>query len=148
MPQIDITIITKDRPHSLRRLLKSLLSARYFGDFVTLRVNVEQDCDAETLNIVENVVWPFGPVFIHRRVIHGGLLPAVVESWYPQGNHSYGLLLEDDVELSPLFYAWIKMTVLQYRCLALSLSSLSNDQLTCRFVDIVKTASKRISFLV
>ncbi len=44
-----------------------------------------------------------------------GLLPAVVESWYPNSNHSYGLLLEDDVELSPLFYAWIKMTILRYR---------------------------------
>ncbi|KAF9557319.1 hypothetical protein CPC08DRAFT_640341 [Agrocybe pediades] len=108
--QIDITVITKDRPQSLKRLMDSLLLARYFGDPVTLRINVEQDCDNETLKIIENIDWPFGSVFIHRRVVHGGLLPAVVESWYPQGNNSYGVLLEDDVELSPLFYAWIKMT--------------------------------------
>ncbi|KAF4611047.1 hypothetical protein D9613_006824 [Agrocybe pediades] len=113
--QIDITVITKDRPQSLKRLMDSLLLARYFGDPVTLRINVEQDCDDETLKIIENIDWPFGSVFIHRRVVHGGLLPAVVESWYPQGNNSYGVLLEDDVELSPLFYAWIKMTVLHYR---------------------------------
>lgn len=54
-------------------------------------------------------------VFVHHRVVHGGLLPAVVESWYPSSNDSYGLLLEDDVELSPLFYAWAKMNVLHYR---------------------------------
>jgi hypothetical protein len=38
-----------------------------------------------------------------------------VESWYPRSNDSYGLLLEDDVEVSPLFYAWIKLALLRYR---------------------------------
>lgn len=47
-------------------------------------------------------------------------MAAIVESWYPYGNDSYGLLLEDDVELSPLFYAWIKMSILKYRCALLS----------------------------
>jgi hypothetical protein len=79
-------------------------------------VNIEQDCDLETLQIVENMTWPLGHVVIHRRVIHAGLLTAVVESWYPSSNDTYGLLLEDDIELSPLFYAWIKMTLLRYRC--------------------------------
>ncbi|KAF8957453.1 hypothetical protein BDZ97DRAFT_1906800 [Flammula alnicola] len=114
-PRIDISIITNDRPQSLTRLMNSLASARYFGDQPTLRVNVEQDCDADTLRIAENIAWPLGRLFIHHRVVHGGLLAAVVESWYPQDNDSYGLLLEDDVELSPLYYAWIKMTLLRYR---------------------------------
>jgi hypothetical protein len=38
-----------------------------------------------------------------------------VESWYPRSDDTYGLLLEDDVELSPLFYAWIKLVLLSYR---------------------------------
>lgn len=67
------------------------------------------------MQMVDHFEWEHGSVFAHHRVIHGGLLPAVVESWYPHSNHSYGLLLEDDVELSPLFYAWIKMSVLRYR---------------------------------
>jgi hypothetical protein len=76
---------------------------------------MEQSSDLETLRMVENFHWPHGDMFVHHRVIHGGLLPAVVESWYPQSNDTYGLLLEDDVELSPLFYAWIKMSLLRYR---------------------------------
>lgn len=80
-----------------------------------MRINIDQSCDAETLKIAEHIRWPFGRVFIHRRIIHAGLLPAIVESWYPQNNDSYGLLLEDDVELSPLFYAWVKMALLRYR---------------------------------
>jgi hypothetical protein len=115
VPQIEISIITQDRPRSLERLLSSLSRGRFFGDSVTLRMNLEQSSDLETIRIVGAYQWSHGSVFTHRRVVHGGLLPAVVESWYPHSNDSYGLLLEDDVELSPLFYAWIKMGILQYR---------------------------------
>ena len=110
-----MSIITKDRPSSLLRLLNSLSEARYFGDTLDLRINVEQDCDEKTLQIAQDYKWPQGSLFIHHRVVHGGLLPAVVESWYPKNNNSYGVLLEDDVELAPLFYAWIKMSLLRYR---------------------------------
>ncbi|PBK99289.1 hypothetical protein ARMGADRAFT_1124743 [Armillaria gallica] len=115
IPQVDVSIITKDRPHSLARLLSSLSNGRFYGDRLDLRINLEQSSDEATMHLTRNFQWTHGSVFVHHRVIHGGLLPAVVESWYPNSNHSYGLLLEDDVELSPLFYAWIKMTILRYR---------------------------------
>ncbi|RDB20811.1 hypothetical protein Hypma_011994 [Hypsizygus marmoreus] len=115
VPRIDITIITKDRPHSLARLLTSLSNGRFFGDSVDLRVHAEQSSDLATMKTVENLTWKHGSLFVHHRIVHGGLLPAVVESWYPRSNDTYGLLLEDDVELSPLFYAWAKMTLLRYR---------------------------------
>ncbi|KAF9462974.1 hypothetical protein BDZ94DRAFT_1165033 [Collybia nuda] len=115
VPRIEISIITKDRPRSLLRLLQSISNGRYFGDAVNLRINLEQSADTKTLKLVEGFSWPHGVVFVHHRVIHGGLLAAVVESWYPMSNDTYGLLLEDDVELSPLFYAWAKMSLLRYR---------------------------------
>ncbi|KAK0218048.1 hypothetical protein IW262DRAFT_1275244 [Armillaria fumosa] len=115
VPQVDVSIITKDRPQSLARLLSSLSDGRFYGDRLDLRINLEQSSDQATMHLIRKFQWTHGSVFMHHRVIHGGLLPAVVESWYPNCNHSYGLLLEDDVELSPLFYAWIKMTILRYR---------------------------------
>ncbi|KAG1811515.1 uncharacterized protein BJ212DRAFT_1448453 [Suillus subaureus] len=115
VPEITISVITDHRPHSLQRLLTSLTRARYFGERIGLRINLEQTADLDTLRVVQDFEWPHGDVFIHHRVIHGGLLPAVVESWYPNSNDSYGLLLEDDIEVSPLFFAWIKMTILRYR---------------------------------
>ncbi|KAJ6581330.1 hypothetical protein B0H19DRAFT_1114751 [Mycena capillaripes] len=115
VPQVEVSIITQNRPRSLERLLSSLSRGRFFGDSVNLRVNMEQSSDLETVRVVGAYQWSHGSVFVHRRVVHGGLLPAVVESWYPHSNDSYGLLLEDDVELSPLFYAWIKMGILRYR---------------------------------
>lgn len=42
-------------------------------------------------------------------------MPAIVESWFPASNHSYGVFLEDDIEVSPLFYAWAKFAILKYR---------------------------------
>ena len=117
-PRVDISIITKDRPHSFTRLLNSLLTARYFGDHLDLRVNMDQDCDEMSYKIADQIIWSHGHVFIHHRIMHGGLLPAVVESWFPHTNDSYGLLLEDDIELSPMFYAWVKMAVLRYRYLS------------------------------
>ncbi|KAF8074824.1 hypothetical protein FPV67DRAFT_600258 [Lyophyllum atratum] len=114
-PRLDISIITKNRPHSLARLLNSLSDGLFFGDSVNLRLNLEQSSDLETMRMAENISWAHGAVFVHHRIIQGGLLPAVVESWYPSSNDTYGLLLEDDVELSPLFYAWAKMSLLRYR---------------------------------
>ncbi|KAG2011578.1 glycosyltransferase 2 [Coprinopsis cinerea AmutBmut pab1-1] len=116
-PKIEISVITRDRPQSLARLLKSLTEARYFGDQVALRLNLEQDCDSKTVELAHSLHrnWTQGPLFVHRRTIHAGLLPAVVESWYPSSLDNYGLLLEDDVEVSPLFYAWAKQVILKYR---------------------------------
>lgn len=162
IPHISLSVTTRNRPRSLLRLLNSLSSALYFGDLspsisldqvgfdndgtqlISLRINIEQDCDKETLRVVRNFDWPpsrsksydvdsvngdtttkTGPgrkqgsksnLYIHHRIVHGGLLPAVVESWFPKDPlHDYGLLLEDDVEVSPLFYAWVKMCILKYR---------------------------------
>lgn len=42
-------------------------------------------------------------------------MSAVVESWYPVDDDEYGLFLEDDIELSPLFYVWSKLSLLTYR---------------------------------
>ena len=115
IPSVQISIITNNRPHSLLRLLRSLENARYFGDTLDLRLNMEDSADHITKQLVVDLQWEHGTVFVHHRIAHGGLLTAVVESWYPRSNDSYGLLLEDDVEVSPLFYAWLKLALLRYR---------------------------------
>ncbi|KIL69489.1 hypothetical protein M378DRAFT_99099 [Amanita muscaria Koide BX008] len=115
IPHVTISVITQNRPQSLNRLLMSLSQSLFFGDNVSLKFNLEQSSDGQTMHLVDSFIWNHGPIFIHHRVIHGGLLPAVVESWYPHANHTYALILEDDVEVSPLFYAWIKMAILRYR---------------------------------
>ncbi|PLW10751.1 hypothetical protein PCANC_09490 [Puccinia coronata f. sp. avenae] len=115
-PKIDISVITNDRSRSLARLLSSLERAAYYGDRVNLVINMEQTADVETRRLVEGYAWGQGSKTVRKRIIQGGLLPAVVESWYPSSAHdSYGVLLEDDVEVSGYFYGWLKFALLWYR---------------------------------
>ena len=115
VPRVNVSIITNNRSQSLSRLLGSLERGRYFGDSLDLRFNMEDSADADTKQLADSFGWKHGSMFVHHRIAHGGLLTAIVESWYPRSNDSYGLLLEDDVEVSPLFYAWIKLALLRYR---------------------------------
>jgi hypothetical protein len=115
VPKLEISIITNNRPHSLGRLLNSLKQSFFFGDKVDIQIYLEQSSDPETLKIVDEFEWSSGAIYTHHRIKQGGLMSAVVESWYPHSNDTFGLLLEDDVELSPLFYAWVKMNLLRYR---------------------------------
>ncbi|GAA5829833.1 hypothetical protein JCM5353_003427 [Sporobolomyces roseus] len=114
-PRIDVSVITNDRPVSLHRLLTSLQSTHYFGDDVSLALNLEQTTDRLTHRLVDDFRWNHGPLSLRHRILLGGLMPAIVESWYPTSNDTYGVLLEDDVEVSPLFYGWLKFTILKYR---------------------------------
>lgn len=107
--------MTNDRPVSLHRLLSSLQTAHYYGDDVSLSVNLEQTADRLTHRLVDDMRWPHGAFSLRHRILLGGLMPAIVESWYPTSNDTYGVLLEDDVEVSPLFYGWLKFAILQYR---------------------------------
>ena len=118
IPLIRLVVITNNRPTSLTRLLRSLRSAAYFGDAnVHLTINMEQTADPITRAIVNDLhsQWMHGTLSVRHRVVLGGLIPAIVESWYPASGDEYAVVLEDDVEVSPMFYAWAKMAVLRYR---------------------------------
>lgn len=93
----------------------SLRSSHYFSDQVSLAISLEQTSDRDTQALVDNLPWPHGQLTLRHRIILGGLMPAIVESWYPSSNDSYGVFLEDDIEVSPYFYSWLKFTILYYR---------------------------------
>lgn len=114
-PDITLIVITDRRPHSLSRLLRSTEKAYYLGDDVDIVVNLEQSSDKATRMLVNDFGWSHGKKRLRHRIRKGGLMPAIVESWYPHSNHHYAVLLEDDVEVSPLFYVWAKYSILRYR---------------------------------
>ncbi|KAI9480703.1 MAG: hypothetical protein EXX96DRAFT_482058 [Benjaminiella poitrasii] len=113
--KMDLVVITDRRPRSLARLLESANNATYLGDKVELVVNMEQTADHKTHNLVNRFQFNHGLKKLRHRIRKGGLMPAIVESWYPSDNDNYGVLLEDDIELSPLFYVWSKYNILKYR---------------------------------
>ncbi|KAG1083978.1 hypothetical protein G6F42_021985 [Rhizopus arrhizus] len=76
---------------------------------------MEQSADRVTRMLVNSFLWRQGQKMIRHRIRKGGLMPAIVESWYPSNNDEYAVLLEDDIEVSPLFYVWSKYAILKYR---------------------------------
>ncbi|CAL9203281.1 unnamed protein product [Musa hybrid cultivar] len=142
--QITVNIITQNRAASLQRLLRSLQNAYYLGDEVRLSFNMDSKVDEETLKVVGSFQWAQGPKFIRRRIIQGGLIRAVSESWYPSSDDEFGLLLEDDIEVSPYYYLWIKYALLAYHYdPQVSLPELSSISLyTPRLVEVVKERPK------
>lgn len=114
--KIELVVITDRRSQSLARLLQSATEAHYLGDeHIEIVIHMEQSADVVTQDLVRSFEWKHGSKKIRHRIRKGGLMPAIVESWYPSDNNNYGVLLEDDIELSPLFYAWSKYNILKYR---------------------------------
>ncbi|KVI09346.1 uncharacterized protein LOC112506645 [Cynara cardunculus var. scolymus] len=141
---ISVNIITQNRVHSLTRLLRSLKDAYYLGDEVPISFNMDSRVDNSTLKLVKSFEWPHGPKTLRRRIIQGGLIRAVSESWYPSSDDDFGLLLEDDIEVSPYYYLWIKYALLAYHYdPQISLPELASISLyTPRLVEVVKERPK------
>ncbi|XP_009613820.1 uncharacterized protein [Nicotiana tomentosiformis] len=142
--RLSINIITQNRANSLARLLKALSDAYYIGDEVPITFNMDSKVDEATIKLVNSFNWPHGPKTLRRRIIQGGLIRAVSESWYPSSDDDFGLLLEDDIEVSPYYYLWIKYAVLAYHYdPQISLPELSSISLyTPRLVEVVKERPK------
>jgi len=104
---LTIAIITYNRPSALTRLLHSLNSAYYFGHKVAISLSVEAGAPQEIYDVINDFPWPHGTKTVRARVSPSGLIPAVVESWFPASDNEYGLLLEDDIEVSPFYYVWL-----------------------------------------
>lgn len=110
---ISIAIISNDRLDSLKRLCDSLLNAIYSPTLlqaVDLRIifNLESGSSPQLIDYVNDFQWEYGSKHVNRRVQRGGLIRAVSESWFPSSDNDYGLLLEDDIEVSPLYMVWIE----------------------------------------
>ncbi|KAI3849690.1 hypothetical protein MKW98_026604 [Papaver atlanticum] len=142
--QLSINIITQNRASSLTRLLKSLKDAYYVGDKIPISFNMDSKVDEETIKLVNSFDWPHGPKILRRRIIQGGLIRAVSESWYPSSDDDFGLLLEDDIEVSPYYYLWVKYALLAYHYdPQVSLPELSSISLyTPRLVEVTKERPK------
>ncbi|XP_043703898.1 uncharacterized protein LOC122653989 [Telopea speciosissima] len=142
--RISVSIVTQNRATSLMRLLKSLSDAYYIGDEISISFSMDSKVDEETIRLVNSFQWPHGHKTLRRRIIQGGLIRAVSESWYPSSNNDFGLLLEDDIEVSPYYYLWIKYALLAYHYdPQVSLPELSSISLyTPRLVEVVKERPK------
>jgi hypothetical protein len=113
-----IVVMTKDRPASLMRLLHSIKQANYPKEVwaVDLQVNVDRDFDGyvdeKTLNSISASTfgWELGMFASKVWESQVGLLGQWLNGWecelFPPSLYRAVILLEDDLEVSPLFAQW------------------------------------------
>ncbi|KAL2941340.1 tRNA uridine 5-carboxymethylaminomethyl modification enzyme MnmG [Bienertia sinuspersici] len=121
-----IKVLAFDRLPSLSRCLNSLSSAQYFGDTVNLHIfidhfqNTSSDLDQKLenshkiLDFADGFKWDFGQKLVHYRTVNVGLQAQWLEAWWPSSDDEFVFVVEDDLEVSPLYYKFLKGLILNY----------------------------------
>jgi len=122
--QYVINVIAFDRPEDLKRLLDSLLKADYDTDVVSLRIHIDSakpDSSQERIEGVQAVLklavkfhWPHGPKSIHKKVKNNGVTRQWLEAWTPSSDDDIGFFFEEDLEVSPAYFKWVKTALENY----------------------------------
>ncbi|OFZ55676.1 MAG: hypothetical protein A3D92_14620 [Bacteroidetes bacterium RIFCSPHIGHO2_02_FULL_44_7] len=101
-----IVIVAYNRPSSLRRLLASVCQASYPDQAVTLYISIDKSEDDEVLEIAESLEWQRGPKTIEISETHLGLKEHILRCGDLTERFGSIVLLEDDLVVSPNFYAY------------------------------------------
>ncbi|KAI9679421.1 MAG: hypothetical protein M1817_005443 [Caeruleum heppii] len=130
----NIDIVIHAPPKSagtLIKLLNSLQAADYFYSIPPrLTIELPAEIDAPTQRYIENFHWPPSSQDCHQRsdhftlrhrIPHKSITPEeasmrFLESFYPSHpTAAHVLVLSPNTELSPLFYHYVKYTLLEYK---------------------------------
>ncbi|PWA61612.1 hypothetical protein CTI12_AA371540 [Artemisia annua] len=124
-----IKVLTYDRLASLTRCLKSLSAAHYDNEKVNLHIYVDhfkvldqmgEDLDKKLnesrmiLDFVDGFEWRYGEKMVHYRTANVGLQAQWLEAWWPSSDDEFAFVVEDDIELSTLYYRFLKGLIVEY----------------------------------
>ncbi|XP_047327037.1 uncharacterized protein LOC124930734 [Impatiens glandulifera] len=129
---VTIKLLTFDRVASLSRCLRSLARADYGTDKVNLHIlidhfrnesgNLNRDSYLDSklnetrqiLNFVDGFEWRFGEKVVHYRTANVGLQAQWLEAWWPISDDEFAFVVEDDLEVSPLYYRFLRGLISHY----------------------------------
>ena len=110
-------ILTMNRLRSLQRLVRSLMNPDCGYGTSWRRVDLEFHTDRpkrgadaawrDTLRWTTTVQWPYGNVKSLVARENMGLRDAWFQDWKPSSHDDRTVILEDDVEVSPLWFRWV-----------------------------------------
>lgn len=128
-----IKVLTFNRLSSLARCLYSLSNAHYDNSTkVHLHIYIDHfqqtpqdekgppDLDAklnlsrQILGFVDRFKWDIGEKLVHYRTLNVGLQSQWLEAWFPTSDHEFAFVVEDDLEVSPMYFKFLKSLILQY----------------------------------
>lgn len=108
-----IIVLTHNRYTSLLKLLHSLQDLELDGDRAVIEiwidVNTEGRAHNETVQAARSFRWKKGPTRVHMQTSHAGIMGQWIDTWRPRPeSRELGLILEDDLSVSPMAYRWLK----------------------------------------
>jgi len=122
--KLTVIVLTTDRPHSLARLLKSIANTDFVSDddYFDIEIHVDYPKTVglhyqECVNQARNFTMPDGrkgKVIPRIFEKNHGLRQAWYGAWYPKPDDEYCIIIEDDLEVSPFWYTWLKKAWLNY----------------------------------
>ncbi|OMO53339.1 hypothetical protein CCACVL1_28710 [Corchorus capsularis] len=63
---------------------------------------------------VDGFEWRWGQKIVHYRTTNVGLQAQWLEAWWPTSDDEFAFVVEDDLELSPLYYKFLRALILNY----------------------------------
>lgn len=103
-----IIVLTMNRHESLKRLLNSLENTDYGKDKVRLHIHIDNSSDnIACIKVAKSFVFSHGDVSLEIADNSNGLRNAWFNAWRPF-EHERAIVLEDDIEVSPQWYLWMK----------------------------------------
>lgn len=68
----------------------------------------------EILDFVDKFEWRYGEKLVHYRTGNAGLQGQWLEAWWPSSDHEFAFVVEDDLEVSPLYYGFLERVIRDY----------------------------------
>ncbi|CAH1781979.1 unnamed protein product [Owenia fusiformis] len=117
-----IIVLTQKRTKSLKVCLKHINNAEYHGQKVVLDIWIDREKNTEALNeehieMVKNFTFKSHIIkCVHIQDKHVGIYGQWIDTWkLGPNNKEIGVILEDDIDVSPHFYTWLKHVHLKYQ---------------------------------
>ncbi|KAG9152482.1 hypothetical protein Leryth_016407 [Lithospermum erythrorhizon] len=126
---LTIKLLTFNRLPALSRCLHSLSAARYDHDTVHLhiyldhfnvssigssKIDQKRRVSMEILDFLDGFKWDHGQKMVHYRTGNVGLQAQWLEAWWPTSDDEFAFVVEDDLQLSPLYYRFLKGLIMNY----------------------------------
>ncbi|KAK7275505.1 hypothetical protein RIF29_16624 [Crotalaria pallida] len=121
-----IKVLAFNRLDSLSRCLRSLSAADYLSDTVHLHLYIDHLPNASAsldhklleahriLSFADGFRWRFGEKVVHYRTFNVGLQAQWLEAWWPGSDDEFVFVVEDDLEVSPLYYEFVKSLIVNF----------------------------------
>ncbi len=118
---LTVIVLTMNRAASLARLMRSLDNTdfEFDDDKFDVEIHVDKSMGAhydDCVKIARNYTPPNGGRSTPRVFEKNhGLRAAWFEAWYPKPDDQYAIIIEDDLEMSPFWFTWLRKAWYHYK---------------------------------